>query len=109
MKVLITNHTLATRSGTETYTRDLALGLLVKGHSPIVYSPHGGAIANELRALTVPVIDDLSKISGKIDVIHGHHRHETLTALLHFPNVPALFFVHDCVFRGNVTTDSGRT
>lgn len=95
MKILITNYTLATRSGTETYVRDLALGLLARGHSPIVYSPHDGPIARELRALTIPVVDDLAKISGSVDVIHGHHRHETLTALLHFPGVPAVFFVHD--------------
>ncbi|MDB6062541.1 MAG: hypothetical protein JWM78_2644 [Verrucomicrobiaceae bacterium] len=95
MRILITNYTLATRSGTETYVRDLALGLLAKGHSPILYSPLGGPLADELRALTIPVVDDLSKISGSVDLIHGQHRHETMTALLHFPGVPAIFFVHD--------------
>ncbi|MGC3981728.1 MAG: glycosyltransferase [Steroidobacteraceae bacterium] len=95
MKVLITNHTLSTRTGTETYVRDLALGLLAKGHSPIVYSPQGGAIADELRNLTIPVVDDLARIATHVDLIHGHHRHETMTALLHFPGVPAIFFVHD--------------
>lgn len=95
MKILITNHTLSERTGTELYVRDLALGLLAKGHSPIVYSPRSGALASELRSLTVPVVDDLSNISTQIDLIHGHHRHETMTALLHFPGVPAVFFVHD--------------
>ena len=95
MRILITNYTLSTRTGTETYVRDLAVGLLAKGHSPIVYSPQSGPIADELRALTVPVVDDLAKISVPVDLIHGHHRHETMTALLHFPGVPAVFFVHD--------------
>ena len=37
LTILIANATLASRTGTETYLRDLALGLLRKGHSPIVY------------------------------------------------------------------------
>ena len=86
---------LSTRTGTELYVRDLALGLLAKGHSPVVYSPQNGQVAAELRALTIPVTDDLAKISTSVDVIHGHHRHETMTALLRFPGVPAVFFVHD--------------
>ena len=28
------------------------------------------------------------------DVIHGHHHMETMTALLHFPGVPAIQFCH---------------
>jgi hypothetical protein len=95
VRVLITNSSLSTRTGTETYVRDLALGLLGKGHSPVIYSPQLGSLANELRALTIPVVDDLASISGGVDIIHGQHRHETMTALLHFPDVPAVFFVHD--------------
>lgn len=95
LKVLITNHTLSSRTGTELYVRDLALGLLAKGHSPVVYSPRSGPLAAELRTLTIPVINDLNNISTNVDIIHGHHRHETMTALLHFPGVPAVFFVHD--------------
>ncbi len=95
MIVLITNCTLSSRTGTETYVRDLALGLLDKGHTPVVYAPDTGPIALELRNLTIPVVDDLNNISTNVDVIHGHHRHETMTALLHFPGVPAVFFVHD--------------
>ena len=49
LKVLIANATLATLTGTETYVRDLALGLLRKGHTPVVYAPELGPIAEELR------------------------------------------------------------
>ena len=95
LRVLITNITLATRTGTETYIRDLALGLARRGHHPVVYSTDLGDIAREMEAGTVPVIDDLRRLSGPPDVIHGHHFPETLTALLHFPGVPALNFCHD--------------
>lgn len=94
LRVLITNRTLAGRSGTETYVRDLALALLRLGQQPIVYSPRLGAIASELRDLTVPVVDDLAQVAAPPDIIHGHHHVETMNALLHFQNAPAVFVCH---------------
>lgn len=44
--------------------------------------------------MTVPVIDDLGLLSAPPDLIHGQHHVESMTALLHFPNVPAVFFCH---------------
>lgn len=95
MRILLTNVTLASRTGTEINIRDIALGLLRRGHQPVVYSPHLGEMADEIRAATVPVVDDLTRIAAPPDVIHGHHHTSTMTALLRFPGVPALFFVHD--------------
>lgn len=94
LKILIANATLATLTGTETYVRDLALGLLRKGHSPIVYAPELGQIADELRRATVPVVDDLNRVGVVPDIIHGNHNTELVTALLHFENVPAVFYCH---------------
>ena len=54
MRILITNNGLATRAGTELYVRDLALGLLKRGHTPIAYSTKLGEVATEIRAATVP-------------------------------------------------------
>jgi hypothetical protein len=94
LTVLIANATLATLTGTETYVRDLALGLLRKGHSPIVYAPELGQIAQELRRATIPVVDDLKCVGTTPDIIHGNHNTELMTALLHFQNVPAVFVCH---------------
>lgn len=94
LTVLIANATLATLTGTETYVRDLASGLLRKGHNPIVYAPDLGQIAQELRHAAIPVIDDLKCAGVTPDVIHGNHNTELITALLRFPNVPAVFFCH---------------
>lgn len=94
LTVLIANTTLATLTGTETYVRDLALGLLRKGHRPIVYAPDLGPIAEELRRATIPVVDNLNAVATKPDVIHGNHNTETITALLHFEKVPAVFYCH---------------
>jgi Glycosyltransferase Family 4 len=94
LTVLIANATLATLTGTETYVRDLGLGLLRKGHRPIVYAPDLGPIAEELRRATIPVVDNLNAIATTPDVIHGNHNTETITALLHFEKVPAVFYCH---------------
>lgn len=98
MRILITNFKLETWSGTELFVRDLALGLLEAGHRPIVYSPRLGKLADEIRKETVPVVDDLAQISAAPDVIHCQHLTESLTALLHFPNAPGLYFCHDWYF-----------
>jgi hypothetical protein len=94
LTVLITNWTLAERGGSVLYTRDLALELLAQGHRPVVFSPEPGDVANELRAATVPVIDDLAALAHAPDVIHGNHHPELMLALLRFPEVPALHVCH---------------
>jgi hypothetical protein len=98
LKVLITNLKLEGWTGTELFVRDVARGLLEAGHRPVVYSPRLGRLAAEIRKETIPVVDDLNQVSGPPDIIHGQHANETLTALLHFPNTPALYFCHDWYF-----------
>ena len=93
LRVLITNATLTQRAGSELYVRDLALALLERGHAPIAYSPVLGELAAELRA-DLPVVDDLSAVDTPPDIIHGHHHPETMTALLRFPGVPAVYVCH---------------
>ena len=86
---------MASRTGTEVNVRDIAVGLLRRGHQPVVYSPDLGEMAAEIRAATVPVVDDLAAVAAVPEVIHGHHHTVTLEALLRFPGVPAIYFVHD--------------
>lgn len=93
-RILITNHFLRGRTGSELYVCELATSLLRLGHTPIVYSPQLGPSAHELRKATVPVVDDLDAVASPPDVIHGQHHVETMTALLRFPNTPAIFFCH---------------
>jgi hypothetical protein len=94
MRILITNNTLACRAGSELYVRDVALRLLARGHSPIAYSRRLGEVAEELRRATVPVVDDLANLGESPDVIHGQHHLEAMTALLHYPALPAIVFCH---------------
>jgi hypothetical protein len=94
LRVLLTNFALATRSGSELYLQDVASGLLARGHQPIAFAPVLGRLAETLRDATIPVVDDLRKLSVPPDVIHGQHNHELITALLQFPGVPAVRVCH---------------
>lgn len=94
LRILITNNTLGDRAGSELYVRDLALGLLRRGHRPVVYSTILGEVAELLRQATVPVVDDLNALTVTPDVIHGQHHLETMMAVQHFPQVPAVYVCH---------------
>ena len=94
-RVLIATHSLTGFSGTDLYTRDLALALLQSGWLPVVYSKIAGRIADELRNATIPVVSELDAVTVAPQMIHGHHHLETLACLSRFPNVPAVFVCHD--------------
>jgi hypothetical protein len=96
-RVLIATYSASSISGSDLYTRDLALALLRRGWQPVIFATVLGKIAHELRQATIPVTDDITSIAAVPDVIHGHHHLETLTALARFPGVPALFVCHDGV------------
>jgi len=76
------------------YVRDLAIGLAKRGHTPFAYSTRLGGVADELRAHGVAVMDDLEKFPGLPDLIHGHHHLDTMTALMKFTGVPAIYVCH---------------
>jgi hypothetical protein len=94
LTVLLTNVWLDYRGGTESVIRDIALGLLRRGHRPIVYSPHLGEPAEELLQRGVAVIDNLSSLAEPPDIIHGQHFIQTAEAILHFPHSPAIQMCH---------------
>jgi len=93
LQILITNNTLANRAGTELYVRDIALGLLARGHKVSAYSTRIGDVARELSTAGVIVNDNLDTLPNP-DIIHGHHHLDTMTAVLHFTQVPAIYVCH---------------
>jgi hypothetical protein len=76
------------------FLRDVALGLLRRGHNPVAYSTKLGALSEELERHTVPVIDDLDSLQAPPDVIHGQHHLETMTAMLRYPKTPVIYYCH---------------
>lgn len=97
MRILLTNITLSTRSGTELVVRDLALGLQRRGEHAVVYTLDPGSVAEEIRAADIEVVSDLAALREAPDIVHGHHSLPLMASLAHFPRVPALFVVHDRV------------
>lgn len=95
LRVLLTNISVSGRSGTETVTRDIALGLLRRGHRPLVYAQQVGPLAAQLRAASIPVVDRIAAIAERPDVIHGQHNGPLAAAVAQFPDVPAIFVCHD--------------
>ena len=94
LRILITNNTLSGRAGSELYVRDLALALMHQGHYPIAYSTSLGPVAEELRKATVPVVDDLRALNVPPDLIHAQHHLDAMTAMLRYPDVPAVYACH---------------
>jgi hypothetical protein len=94
MRVLIAGHSLGEAGGVQRYERDLASWLLANGHSPVVFATELGDAARQFDALTIPVVEDLRTITAPVDIIHGDSAIETMAALLHFPNTPAIFVCH---------------
>lgn len=95
LRILITNHRLEEYCGTELYVRDITLELKRQGHIPAVYTPWLGEVSAELSKAGITVTNSLKKLDFAPDIIHGHHRIETLSALLRFPTTPAIFICHN--------------
>lgn len=94
VKILITNHALDQRSGSELYVRDLAVELLRQGQQPVVYSRVLGEVAAEIREQSIPVVSDLTEMAESPDVIHAQHHLEAMTAVSLFDRVPAIYVCH---------------
>ncbi len=94
MRILFTNNTLESRAGTELYVRDVAMGLLQRGHEVVAFSLQSGAVAEELQAARVTVTDDLRTLTIAPDVIHGQHAVESTLAAMFFPRTPVVSFCH---------------
>ena len=94
MRILFTNTELRNYAGTEIVVRDLTRELLRRGHTPLVYSPKLGAIAEEIRSQGVEVTDRLAGLGRAPDIIHGHHHAQVVEALLHFSAAPAVLVCH---------------
>lgn len=93
-RILFTNNALAQRGGSELVILDLASEFRRRGHLPMVYSQTLGHVADELRKACIPVTSNLESLGCVPDIIHGQHHVEAMTAMLHFPDTPALYACH---------------
>src|SRR5947209_6227994 len=94
LTILFTNIWLTERGGSDTVVRDLSLGMLRRGHRPVVYSATLGEVAEELVSRGVVVIDDIRKLAETPDILHAHHSIPCGEALIRFPDLPAIQVCH---------------
>lgn len=94
MKILVTNYDLNYYAGTETFIYALAVELRRIGHEVICFSPRLGGVAQRLASAGIAVTGDLSAAPDDIDVIHAHHRYESLLARARYPDRPMIFVCH---------------
>jgi hypothetical protein len=105
LSVLLATIVMSGRSGTEIVTRNLATGLMQLGHRPVVYTSRIGPLAQELRRISIPVVDDIGMIAEQPDIIHGHHHPTLVAAAARFPETPAIFFCHDFIAWQSIPPD----
>lgn len=94
-RVLFCNFCLGYRSGTETFLEDLIRSLQAKGWECGVYTPRAGPFIDGFRQANIPVWHQLEEITMEPDILHCQHTLESLALSTRFPDVPALFMVHD--------------
>ena len=99
MKILFTNNTLDQRAGTELVVVELATRMQRRGHMVAAYTSHPGTAADILRADHIPVVDDLSELPFRPDVIHAQHHLDAMTALAALPGAPAIYHIHGVVWQ----------
>lgn len=94
MRILYTNNTFDRPAGTELSAADAIGRVIARGHEAAAYSRQLGDVADRIRALGVPVVDDLQDLppGWEPEVIHGHHQWETSLAALRFPSAAVISF-----------------
>lgn len=95
MRILIAMCCMQFRTGAELFVRDVALALHKRGHSIVVYAPIIGDMVDELRAVCIACVSDLSQVAEAPDLIIGNTRDETVACMARFLGVPVLSICHD--------------
>lgn len=95
LKILLTNMTMHTRSGSAVSTLEHARALAKRGNDVRVFSPILGSVSDELAKAGIPCVADIQALDWEPQIIHGHHHVPTIQALLCYPNAPAVFVCRD--------------
>jgi hypothetical protein len=98
LRILITNLSIANKSGSETVAELIADGLRRAGHLPMVLAPTLGYQADRMRERGHIVVDRIAALPAAPDLIHAQHTPVALSALAAFPEVPAVFVCHSAMF-----------
>lgn len=94
MKILFTTGRSDLLGGKEAYTRDVALGLMRRGHDVAVTSHPAPDAVRSMATEGIAVYDRWHDLPFVPDVIHGQNLFEMAIALSAFPHAPAFYQTH---------------
>lgn len=94
MKILMTNHGLVQRGGSESYLETVSAELRRLGHEVVFFSQHVGKFGERLREAGYQVIDDPADLPRDVDVVHGQHADAVASVRTRLPRTPLVFATH---------------
>jgi hypothetical protein len=94
VKILMTNHALDMRAGSESYLQTVSAELRRLGHEVLFFSPQCGGLASQLRDEGFEVYDEASALPRDVDVIHGQHVDAVALARTRLGRTPLVFASH---------------
>ena len=94
MKVLITNHRLRHRGGSELFTLEIARALAARGQEVCVFSTVDGEVSRAIEKDGIRFVTEPDQCLFTPDIIHGQHHLEAMAAVAAWPGVPAIFHMH---------------
>jgi hypothetical protein len=97
VKVLMTNHALGERAGSESYLETVAAELRGLGHEVVFFSTRPGEMAARLRDQHYDVRTELADVPTDVDVIHGQHVDTVGLVRTRLPRTPLVFVTHSWV------------
>ncbi len=94
MKILITNHRLKHRGGSEMFTLEIARALAGRGHEVCAFSTVEGEVSQAIEKDGIRFVPEPDQCLFTPDIIHGHHHLEAMAAVAAWPGVPAIYHMH---------------
>jgi Glycosyltransferase Family 4 len=99
VNILFTNNRIDARGGTAPFLKQWSEQMQALGHTVTCYSTQPPQARRAFEAYGLPVTEDLDRLTFVPDIIHGQHHMDAMSALLAFPDVPAVYFSHGGVWQ----------
>jgi hypothetical protein len=94
VKVLMTNHSLGERAGSESYLETVSAELRRLGHVVVLFSTRGGESAARFREDGFTVVESVDELPDDVDVVHGQHADTVALVRSRLSSTPLVFVTH---------------
>ena len=94
VKVLMTNHSLRERAGSESYLETVSAELRRLGHDVVLFSTRCGESATRFREDGFTVVESVDELPDDVDVVHGQHADTVALVRSRLSSTPLVFVTH---------------